>query len=825
MTRESLLPSHEPSEVNPQQQDLASGLVSELSPALAEMLTAASVLGLQGDTRTLAGVLGLGVETVVDLLDEAEARGLCHPEVPGRWRFERESALDVFYRHSSSVGRASLHAKAVEILGADPTTPPEVLAHHAMAAQPLFDAERAVALAAAAGEAALRRHGYRDALVWFQLALDTARAHQALRWRADLMVRCGDAHRRLGAADAARKDYHGATQLTDDPQLLARAALGYADPGADLGIAYRNEDRSVSDMLDRAIRAQPDCDSADLARLEARLAAELYFSDESARARTLVDTAMSRAARVGDLGVQIGAGAVRHDAFVVGQSDLSDQLAGSEQLLMWARQDGRPLGLLIAHRARVFDLLSAGLITDVDLEILGFRRVAEPLNNPAFLWWPALWASMRALLEGRHEQAEIAAEAAFDIGAGPFENLAFTNMSFLLFFLRREQGRFAEMESATRAAAEAQADIPAIRVALAFLLAETGKLDEARDRLRAIDDVELGRLRDRNWPASWFQLARVVAVTGASELAHVLLEGSRRPTERCVNVSLGTVCLGSRDLALAWLFHTVGELDLAEGHYTEAERVNAQIGARSWLAQAQADHARLLLDRGRPEDREEARALAEAAAVQVELGLRCLALTVEELNGRLDSPSADAPPPGAELLPLFRGTGDIWRVSFRGREVELPRTRGLGDIAYLLARPNESVSVMELAGEGGHLSVARGEPVFDERARRDIRERLRALEAEIDVAEMTGDGARAGEAREKRQALAEAVVRDLGLGGRSRQFDDPLERARKTVSKRIRRAIGSVGEVHPELGRHLDRSIDTGAWCAYRPSDSIDWQT
>ena len=112
-----------------------------------------------------------------------------------------------------------------------------------------------------------------------------------------------------------------------------------------------------------------------------------------------------------------------------------------------------------------------------------------------------------------------------------------------------------------------------------------------------------------------------------------------------MNVSLGTVCLGSRDLALAWLFHTVGELDLAEGHYTEAERVNAQIGARSWLAQAQADHARLLLDRGRPEDREEARALAEAAAVQVELGLRCLALTVEELNGRLDSPSADAPPP------------------------------------------------------------------------------------------------------------------------------------------------------------------------------------
>ena len=40
---------------------------------------------------------------------------------------------------------------------------------------------------------------------------------------------------------------------------------------------------------------------------------------------------------------------------------------------------------------------------------------------------------------------------------------------------RREQGRLGEMEEPTRAYATSHADVPAIRVALAFLLAESGR--------------------------------------------------------------------------------------------------------------------------------------------------------------------------------------------------------------------------------------------------------------------------------------------------------------------------------------------------------------
>ena len=62
-------------------------------------------------------------------------------------------------------------------------------------------------------------------------------------------------------------------------------------------------------------------------------------------------------------------------------------------------------------------------------------------------------------------------------------------------------------------------------------------------------------------------------------------------------------------------------------------------------------------------------------------------------------------------------------------------------------------------------------------------------------------------------------------GDRRLVVGDPVERARKTVSTRIRRAIATVGRAHPELGRHLERSIDTGAWCAYRPAEPVRWIT
>jgi tetratricopeptide (TPR) repeat protein len=819
--------------------ELISHRLTRLPDALSDLVVTASVVGTEGDARTLAAIRGSSVESVVELLEQARAARLLDAASPGRWQFRHDLVRDAVYASVNDTARARKHAAVLEALATDDATPPAVLAHHALAAQPLFDAERAVALAARAGESAFAQHAYEEAVGWFEQALAATTPDLALRWRAELLVLRGEAHRHMGGLEEARRAFLEAAELADDSALLARAALGYADPGADLGIAYRTDDPVTAELLERAIAAQPSEESTTTVLLETRLAAELYFSDQPGRARALADAALHRARRLEDQRALGAASAVAHDAFVVGQAALADQLRGSEQLLDWARGTGSAAALLTAHRARVFDLLAAADVPAMDAEILAFRRVAEPLNAPGYLWWLSLWSAMRALLEGRHDVAEEQALSAYEMGERPFASLSLVNLLFLLFFLRREQGRLEEMEEATREYATSHADIPAIRVALTFLLAELGRTDEARGMLGAIADHDLHRLHDRNWPASWFQLARAAAIVEDRDLSRTLLEEGNRPTERCVMVSVATVCLGAADLAAAWLLHTVGDLDAAEEHYDAAEAINAQIGARSWLAHTRADRARLLLDRDRAGDREEAQRLTELAGDAAdEIRLQSLAPQLEQVRQRLQSPTAPATtaPASATPSPTFRRSGAVWELDFAGRKAQIPPTRGASDLAFLLARPDQAVSVLELLGDTpaasetipsgfGASEFGRGAPALDERARREIRDRLRDLDAEVADAEANNDVERAAGAREQRQLLAETVARDLGLGGRARRIGDPIERARKTVSTRIRRAIATVGRAHPELGRHLERSIDTGAWCAYRPAEPVSWIT
>ncbi len=790
--------------------------LGRLPSAVAAALVAAAAIGSEGTLSVLAAAHDIDAESMLDLLEQARAARLLTFAEPARWRFSHELVRDAVYSTATGARRAHVHARILATLLDDPSSSPPMVARHALAALPVVESPRAVELAAEAGRHSYAHLAYEPAVAWFERALALAPGQtMADDWRAEVMVACGEAHRHLGDIEAARALLLDAAELTDDPDLLARVALGYADPGADLGIAYRSAEGTTVQLVERALTAQPDRDTATVVALEARLAAELYFSDQPGRSRPLAHGAVARARRTGEPRSLVVAGAVFHNAFVVGQAIIDEQLAGSEQLARWARASGSAGALLTAHRARVMDLLSAGDLGGVEAEIVAFEQIATPLRVPAYLWWLSLWSAMRALLEGRHDVAEQRAHDALHLGQAPFASLAFTNFSFLLFFLRREQGRLAEMEQATREYVTAHADVPALRVAWALLLAELDRLDEARTSLAHFDNAALARLHDRNWPASWFQLARAAALVGDRRLAAILLGDDHRPHVPCVQVSLGTVCLGAGDLAAAWLHETLGDAEAAEAHYRSAIALNARIGARSWLAQARADLGRLLVSRAEVADRAEGEALlalARSAADEIGLGT----LRREDFAA---SPADTVAGSGT-----FRRTGSVWELSFAGRTVQVPDARGLRDLAQLLARPGEAVSVLELAG-GTVDAGFRGAAALDERARAEIRRQLRQLdEAEAD-AEAVGDGAAAALARERRRELAEAVARDFGLRGRARRVGDPVERVRKTVSTRIRRTIATIARVHPDLGRHLERSIDTGTWCSYRPAQPVAWQT
>ena len=198
--------------------------------------------------------------------------------------------------------------------------------------------------------------------------------------------------------------------------------------------------------------------------------------------------------------------------------------------------------------------------------------------------------------------------------------------------------------------------------------------------------------------------------------------------------------------------------------------------------------------------------------------------------------SASAAPTQAASGAAFFFEGALWTLSFEGTTVHMPDLKGLHDLARLVAAPEEDLHCLELAGapssgtpvaaDGDRLNLQgdAGE-LLDERGKAEYRRRIQDLREETERAQAANDTVRAERAREELDQLTDALSAAFGLGGRARKAGDPAERARTTVTWRIRSAVGKIEEVHPSVGRHLRNSVRTGVFCAYRPERPVDWRT
>jgi hypothetical protein len=158
----------------------------------------------------------------------------------------------------------------------------------------------------------------------------------------------------------------------------------------------------------------------------------------------------------------------------------------------------------------------------------------------------------------------------------------------------------------------------------------------------------------------------------------------------------------------------------------------------------------------------------------------------------------------------------------------LPDAKGLRDLAVLLAAPGRDVAAADLVAgvaDGARQAGAGlgADPVLDERARTAYRGRLAELDDRLAEADADGDGERSARLAAERDALLAELARATGLGGRRRRLGDPTERARTTVTARIRDTIARIEQAHPELGRHLRASVLTGTRCTYRPAETVRW--
>ncbi len=206
------------------------------------------------------------------------------------------------------------------------------------------------------------------------------------------------------------------------------------------------------------------------------------------------------------------------------------------------------------------------------------------------------------------------------------------------------------------------------------------------------------------------------------------------------------------------------------------------------------------------------------------------------------APPMEPPRMAFDETAAFHCEGEYWTLSFGGTVCRLRDAKGLRHIAHLLRHPGQQFDVRELVIDAEAPAPARAAAhvaadglvvadlgdagtVLDAKAKAAYKRRLADLREDLEEAEGWNDAGRVEGIRDEIELLTSQLSGALGLGGRDRKVASSAERARLTVTKRIKDALGKIRDGHPALGQHLAARIKTGYLCAYMPDQErrISW--
>lgn len=410
---------------------------------------------------------------------------------------------------------------------------------------------------------------------------------------------------------------------------------------------------------------------------------------------------------------------------------------------------------------------------------------------------------------------------------------------------------------------------PYLRRELGWPLYELGRIRLHKGDLLGAEEALLAAHRagwDPQPGLALVQLARGDASGAAASIRDALERPLRVPSkERPPNTQLQRAPLLEAQVEIEL---AVGEVERARAAADELEVVAARFSSSALVAGATLARGRVRLADGDAEGA--ARCMAEAVrlwnavgapyeAANARLGLAAAhrasgsdeRAVLEQRAGRaildgIEGSTAAAP---AERLDAaantFRREGDFWTVEFEHRTVRVRDLKGMRYLGRLLSTPGREHHVLDLvaaeAGAGGGAPLGRGDregglsvatlgdagALLDDRAKAAYRRRLAEIEEDLDEAHANGDGERAAQAATERDLLIGELARAVGLGGRDRRAASASERARAGVTRAIRQAMVRIAEHHEQLGKHLDDTIRTGTYCAYRPDHRVpvDWRS
>jgi tetratricopeptide (TPR) repeat protein len=830
--------------------DVIARRMSHLPEATKEDLVHAAALGPEFSAEVLRRVQDAPSDELLDRLEEAARAGLILA-VPGglsRFRFSHDLIRETLYDGLAPARRARLHRRIADTLealyGAAPDAHLAEFAHHFFEASrggaeeghgDRTAAEAAASYATNAGDQALRSLAYEEASRLYRMALTVLehRAPDELAPRIEVLLRLGDAEARGGDLPSSRETFLIAADIarrTGAAEALARAALGY---GGRFFWARVGHDPHLIPLLQDALVMLGGSDDRLRARLLTRLACAWRSDRErEEQRRAMSQQAIEMARTLGDPATLSYALAGFFWAAWL-QDNAHERLTVATEMLGVAEAAGDAERAIDAHLMLFLVHMDLGRVSEARVRMETVVRLATELRQPAQLWLTWANRTVFALLEGDYGRAEETIEQEADPGhpTTPIhDDLSAVRMH--RFLLRREQGRAAEEEASVRAAVEEFPWYPLHRSALACLLLDVGRPDEAR---AVFDEMALDEFRmhypDCEWMLGIPLASEACAALGDAASAAVLY---RQLLPFAGGHAIGHTegSIGSVDRYLGLLAGTMGETADAERHLEAAIEANERMGARPWVAHTQHDLARLLAGRAGAGDLERADALDRAAlATAQRLGM--IALEAAIGNGRERVPVQPAERPASRAM--FRREGEYWTIRFDGDPFRIRDMKGMRHLARLLAEPGRELHALDLAGAARPGGVTKdgvadeltadpfvdAGPILDAAAREAYRARLAELRQELDEATTWNDPERAARAGAEIEALTHQLAAAVGLGGRERLVSSPAERARISVTRAIRAALARIGEQSPLLGGHLDATIRTGTFCSYAPDPRV----
>jgi DNA-binding SARP family transcriptional activator/tetratricopeptide (TPR) repeat protein len=616
--------------------------LAAMSQQANEVLRTAAVIGREFSPELLEAI-GRQTEERLDAVIEESIAAHVITDVPGghpAYSFTHSLIRQTLYESIPGPRRARLHGQvgeALERLSAEANEQPLAeLAYHFSLAPATRGSTNAVEYAQRAAEQALAVLAYEEAARLYGIALAALGDETAqLPRRCALLLRLGDARARAGEVQLARSSFNSAADAArrmHSPQQLARAALRYGTVGQMAGGVV---DTSVVILVEEALDELGDGEPALRARLLARLAMELSFSEQRERRAALSEEALRIARSVGDIrGIGYALDA-RHWS-LWGPANVDERLAAANELLELAEESGDERLAMQGHRWRMIDLLELCDMAEVDVEIDAYTALAEKRRRPSEAPYTRFLHAMRLLLTGDFDRAHDVGEEGRRLGERVQDSNAINAHVVQMLVSCRDRGGLDRVEEMVRRQTERFRNIPGWRCALAHVYAENGNHEDAH---RILDGFGRGDFRDLPLDGLWLGAIAVLAETAATlgdpshaERLHELLEPY---AGRNVTIGWVSACHGSASRHLGLLKGLLGHREHAIAHFEKALETNTRMRARPLVARTRMDLARTLLERFEPSPSDVSWANAELDAALEEataLGMTRLGQECRELQ-------------------------------------------------------------------------------------------------------------------------------------------------------------------------------------------------